>query len=197
MSEFKIPSNEELQELRRKAGLTQAELALHVGISQSLIARIELGQVNPSLTTLRRILAIIEKEREIHDRIRDLINWKRRTSKLPLLVWVSPDDKVRRAVHLMKRHAVSQLPVIKENMSVGSVYERTVIRQLMSSEQTIVFTQSVQEILEPPFPTIEIDESIESAFKLIAEGVDAVLVVVKGKPVGIITKIDVILYTKR
>ena len=45
--------------------------------------------------------------------------------------------------------------------------------------------------------TIEIGESVESAFKLIAEGVDAILVVVKGKPVGIITKIDVILYTKR
>lgn len=197
MSEYKIPSNEELQKLRRKAGLTQAELALRVGISQSLIARIERGQVNPSLTTLRKILAIIEKEREIHSRIRDLIHWKRRTSKLPLLVWVSPEDKVRRAVHLMKRHDISQLPVIKENVSVGSVYESTVIRQLMSSDTNTVFTQSVQEIMEPPFPTIEIDESIESAFKLIAEGVDALLVIAKGKPIGIITKIDVISYEKR
>lgn len=197
MVEYKIPSSEELQKLRRKAGLTQAELAMRVGISQSLIARIERGQVNPSLTTLRRILVIIEKEREIHYRIRDFIHWKRRASKLPLLVWVSPEDKVRRAVHLMKRHAISQIPVIKENVSVGSVYESTVIRQLTSSDSNTVFTQSVQEIMEPPFPTIEIDESIDSAFKLIAEGADALLVIDKGKPVGIITKIDVISYEKR
>ncbi|MFX1474121.1 MAG: CBS domain-containing protein [Promethearchaeota archaeon] len=196
MSEYKIPSNEELQKLRRKAGLTQAELALRVGISQSLIARIERGQVNPSLTTLRKILEIIEKEREIHYRIRDLIQWKRRTSKIPLLVWVSPEDKVRRAVHLMKRHGVSQLPVIKENVSVGSVSESTVIRQLMSSDPNTVFAQSVQEIMEPPFPTIRIDESIESAFKLIAKGGEALLVIAKGRPVGIITKIDVISFER-
>jgi predicted transcriptional regulator len=197
MSEFKIPSSEELQKLRKKAGLTQAELAQRVGISQSLIARIERGQVNPSLTTLKRILAVIEEEREIHYRIKDLIQWKRRASKLPLLVWVSPEDKVRRAVHLMKRHDVSQLPVIKENVPVGSIYESTIIRQLIASDPNTVFTQSVQEIMEPPFPTIEISESIDSAFSLIAEGVDALLVVDRGKPVGIITKIDVILYEKR
>lgn len=197
MSEYKIPSSEELQKLRKKAGLTQAELAERVGISQSLIARIERGQVNPSLTTLKRILSVIESEREIHYRIRDLIYWKRRASRLPLLVWVSPEDKVRRAVHLMKRHDVSQLPVIRENAPVGSIYESTIIRELIASDPNTVFTQSVQEIMEPPFPTIEISESIESALKLIAEGADALLVIDKGKPVGIITKIDVILYEKR
>lgn len=197
MSEYKIPSSEDLQELRRKAGLTQAELASRVGISQSLIARIERGQVNPSLATLRRILSIIEKEREIHYRIRDLIHWKRRTSKLPLLVWVSPEDKVRRAVHLMKRHDISQLPVIKDGRAIGSVYESTVIRQLMVSDPNTVFTQSVKEIMEPPFPSIDVDEGIDSVFKLIAEGVDAVLVISNGKPVGIITKIDVISFEKR
>jgi predicted transcriptional regulator len=197
VSKFKIPSNEELQELRLKAGLTQAELALRVGISQSLIARIERGQVNPSVATLRRILEVIEKEREIHYGLQDLLDWKRRTSKLPLLVWVSPDDKVRRAVHLMKRHDISQIPVIKEDVAVGSVYERTIIRQLITSEPNTVFTQSVQEIMEAPFPMIEINASIDSALKLIAEGVDAILVVFKGKPVGIVTKIDVILFTKK
>ena len=62
LTEFRVPSPKELQQLRKKVGLTQAELANSVGISQSLVARIEKGQVNPSISTLKRILKVIEKQ---------------------------------------------------------------------------------------------------------------------------------------
>ncbi|TRO55262.1 helix-turn-helix domain-containing protein, partial [Candidatus Bathyarchaeota archaeon] len=61
MTEFRVPSPKELQELRKQVGLTQSELAERVGISQSLVARIEKGQVNPSVSTLKRILNVIEE----------------------------------------------------------------------------------------------------------------------------------------
>jgi predicted transcriptional regulator len=182
--------------LRRKVGLTQSQLASRVKTSQSLIARIERGQVNPSVETLRRILEIIEQERQVHSRIRDLLKWKRQTSKLPPLIWVAPNDKVRRAVLLMRRFGISQLPVIRNRSPVGSVYESTIIRHLVLSGANAVFSQSIQEIMEPPFRAVDLDESIETAFDQMASGAEAILVMDHGRPIGVLTKIDMISFTR-
>lgn len=42
---------------RRDAGLTQTQLAARTGIDQSDISRIENGDANPSLNTLKRLAA--------------------------------------------------------------------------------------------------------------------------------------------
>ena len=196
MTEFRVPSPKELQDLRKKVGLTQAELAERVGISQSLVARIEKGQVNPSVGTLKRILNIIEEQKESHSTIRDLLKWKGHSSKLNPLIWVSPEDKVRRAVILMRRHGISQLPVLKGNTSIGSISDGVIIKQLMTIGSQTVFALSVHEIMEPAFPTIDINENVESALSKIASGIDAILVLDEERPVGIITKIDIIAFTK-
>ena len=45
-----------LQEARRRAGLTQAELARRAGVPQSTVAKIERGRRDPSLSTLERLV---------------------------------------------------------------------------------------------------------------------------------------------
>lgn len=42
---------------RRRAGYTQAELAAQVGISQSALSAYERGKRDPTVSTLRRVLA--------------------------------------------------------------------------------------------------------------------------------------------
>ncbi len=51
-----------VQEARRRAGLTQRELAERAGTSQAAIARIERGRQSPSLETLERILHACDLE---------------------------------------------------------------------------------------------------------------------------------------
>lgn len=46
-----------MREARRAAGLTQAELAARVGVSQSVIARLESRNSNPTWDTLVRALS--------------------------------------------------------------------------------------------------------------------------------------------
>ena len=196
MTEFRVPTPKELQELRKKVGLTQAELAERVGISQSMVARIEKGQVNPSIFTLKRILSIIEEQKKVQFTLRDLLKWKAQSSKLNPLIWISPQDKVRRAVILMRRHGISQIPVLEGNTQVGSISEGTIIKQLMTMELQKVFGLSVREIMEPPFPIINIRESVETALSEIASGIEAILVFDEDRPVGIITKIDIITFTR-
>jgi transcriptional regulator with XRE-family HTH domain len=48
-----------IREARRRAGLTQAELAERVGTTQSAVARWERGRVAPSLDTTLRVLRSI------------------------------------------------------------------------------------------------------------------------------------------
>jgi HTH-type transcriptional regulator/antitoxin HipB len=45
-----------IRDARRAAGLTQAELAAHLGVSQSAIAKLEREGSNPTIETLDRVL---------------------------------------------------------------------------------------------------------------------------------------------
>jgi transcriptional regulator with XRE-family HTH domain len=47
-----------VREARRRAGLTQRELAERAGTTQSAIARLESGKTSPSFETVRRLLKL-------------------------------------------------------------------------------------------------------------------------------------------
>ena len=54
-SEPRIRFGETLREARRRAGLTQTALAVLAGLTQQYVARIEAGQINPTLATIAAI----------------------------------------------------------------------------------------------------------------------------------------------
>src|SRR5687767_16022587 len=58
-----IPEIDEVRLLRRQLGLTQQELARMAGVSQSLIAKIERGLVQPSYSNVKRLVEALEAEK--------------------------------------------------------------------------------------------------------------------------------------
>jgi transcriptional regulator with XRE-family HTH domain len=52
-----VVSGDLIREARLRVGLTQAELARRLGTAQSVVARWERGDVQPSLESLRRVVA--------------------------------------------------------------------------------------------------------------------------------------------
>ena len=65
---MQLPTPEDLKKRRNELGLTQSDLAKRAGVSQPLIARIESGDVDPRLSTVRKILEAFEeakKEKQI------------------------------------------------------------------------------------------------------------------------------------
>ena len=183
-----LPTPEDIKKLRKKVGLTQTELAKLAGVSQSLIARIEKGTVDPRLSTLRRIIEAIK-----------LVEMRAKKAKSAKDVMYSPvitiksSEKVKKAIELMEKYAISQLPVVNDNgVPVGSITESTVLKKLLSGEPEKILKLKVEEIMEESFPTITPSTNIKDIQQLILKKYPAVLVMEKGKIVGIITKIDLI-----
>jgi predicted transcriptional regulator len=54
---------------RHRAGLTQRELAAKSGVPQSTIGRIEAGQVDPRISTLRRLLRACGYDLDVEARL--------------------------------------------------------------------------------------------------------------------------------
>src|SRR6056297_3825377 len=110
---MELPTPQDLREQRTALGLTQSSLAEAAGVSQPLIARIEGDDVDPRLSTLRRIVnALNEAEGEVV-RATDVMNGH--------VVSVSPDDSVREARDRMLKEGFSQLPVIRDGQPRGFI----------------------------------------------------------------------------
>lgn len=180
-----IPTGEAIRRLRRRAGLTQKELAERIGVSQSLISRIERGSVDPKLSTVQAILNILSGYTGMKKRACDIMN--------PNVISIRYDETVRDAVDLMKTYDISQLPVERDGKMIGSIHEASLIRMLVFERNPReFFEQKVFKVMEKPFPTVSPDTLLEEVMLILSRGEPAVIVEEDGRMVGIITKIDVI-----
>lgn len=178
-----LPTPEDIKLLRKRAGLTQRELAKRACVSQSLIARIESGTVDPRLSTLRRIMKVLEECISEGARAKDIMSSP--------VVSVAPEDPVEKAVKLMWEYGFSQLPVVKGDKVLGTIKEDDVLHALVR-EGEFVLREPVERVMSDALPIVSINERVDVIVKILAQGVPAVLVADKGKIVGIITKTDVI-----
>src|SRR6056297_3022489 len=103
---MELPTPQELKDRRESLDLTQSTLAEMADVSQPLIARIEGDDVDPRLSTLRRIVNALEESEGDIVRAHDLLHKS--------VVNVAPTDTVSEAVQKMQEAGYSQLPVIKE-----------------------------------------------------------------------------------
>ncbi|MCK5403074.1 CBS domain-containing protein [Candidatus Bathyarchaeota archaeon] len=189
MSLIKLVSGEDIRRLRKMMGLTQKKLAKKAGVSQSLIARIEKNSVDPRLSTVRKILGALSliKEGKI---AKDVMHSP--------VITIKSTDIIRKAVELMRKHNISQLPVLKEKFMVGSVKESTIIHRITRGGNIRkVFFTPIYNIMENPFITINPSMGIDEVLSIMSSGHPAVLVIDRGTLVGIITKIDVLASTIR
>ena len=172
-----LPTPQDLKERRTALELTQSSLAEAAGVSQPLIARIEGGDVDPRLSTLRQIVNALEEAEGEVVRAGDLMH--------TAVVSVAPDDAVGDAVNTMKTEAYSQLPVLQNSVPVGSISQSDVIQ---AGED--VSNYPVSEVMSESFPTVSTDATVDEIRNLL-EHYKAVMVTESGETVGIITEADI------
>lgn len=98
---------------------------------------------------------------------------------------------VSQAVELMRKHNISQVPVLNGHEVVGSVQE-TVLMNLLF-EQPNVMHRPVEAVMSQSLPVLPVTTPIPAVYQALLEGRSAVLVQGDdGRLKGILTKIDLI-----
>ncbi len=174
---MELPTPADLRQRRTELGLTQSELADRADVSQPLIARIEGGDVDPRLSTLRRIVNALEKAESDVVRAKDLMN--------EAVVSVTPEEPVSAAAQKMEQEAYSQLAVIQDGVPVGSISQTDLVHLDSQARDEAVETH-----MGESFPTVSKDASLDEISNLL-EHYKAVMITEAGETVGIITEADV------
>ena len=173
------PELEEIKHIRKKLDLTQSDLAKLAGVSQSLIAKVEAGIMDPTYTNAKKIFSALEelgKKKQVS--AQEIMNAR--------IISVSPSDKVHDVVKKMKRHGISQLPVIDEGKAVGLISETLLLDAVMKKKDC-----RIEEVMGDAPPTIGLDSSLEIIGSLLHH-YPMVLIGEKGRIKGVITKADLI-----
>ena len=115
----------------------------------------------------------------------------KKTNKIEHVVSINPDAVVCAALALMKKYNISQLPVIKDEVPIGSISEIAIMKKLKDKPHS--GGEKVSDFMDPPFPAVNIDDKIVAPLSLL-KSQNALLVTKNGKIIDIITTIDVVNY---
>jgi cystathionine beta-synthase len=105
------------------------------------------------------------------------------------LVFVSPDEIVSDALAKMNSAGVTQIPVIEENRSVGSVRESRMLAKLLGDRELL--NAKVGDVMEASFPVVDVDTSLAEIRRKLHKA-PAVLIEDFKRITAIITRSDVL-----
>src|SRR3989338_6123310 len=146
---MRLPDVSIVRKMRKQIGINQTQLAREAGVSQSLIARIESGKVDPTYSKTRDIFVALEKMGKCRIlTAHDIMNKK--------VVSIRPNTSLREAATMMRKKGISQIPVIDNDIIVGALSEKTIIEsvsQVKSIENLSLVP--VKEVMNDAFPLID------------------------------------------
>ena len=177
-----LPTPEDLKKMRHELGLTQNNLASRAGVSQPLIARIEAGDVDPRLSTLRKIFNAFDSARKERLEVRTIMHTP--------VIHTSSDHSIEQAARIMEEHGFSQMPVIDKGVPVGSISTDSIVHSMTDQDLKKVSHFPVSEIMDESFPTVSPGTDANSVSRMVEQH-PAVLVLEMGKVVGVVTKHDI------
>lgn len=173
---------EYIKQARLRLGITQRKLATLAGVSTSMINQIESGRCKPSYDTARKIfevLSSLEEQPSMH--AGDICSKN--------MISISKSDSLHKAIELMHKHSVSQLPVFDTSKAVGLVSEEGLVKWMVEKEEGELKNMKVEDVMDPPPPIIDAKTPAKALIPLIRFSKCA-LVSEKGNVIGIITVSD-------
>jgi len=111
------------------------------------------------------------------------------TSVVPPLVFATPSDRISETLHKMNHYGLSQVPVLQDGRSVGSVREGRLMAKILKNRDLL--NSPVSEVMEAPFPVVSESMEVDTAVKYLKSS-PAILVQEYGRIIGIITRYDVL-----
>src|SRR6266480_858356 len=170
-----LPTLDEIPKKRKALGLTQSKLA-----------KIESGTVDPSYSIAKRLVEALEKEsiQTSRPRVSEIMSRP--------VISVSKTQLVREAVDLMRKRGYSQLPVFDGSRCVVSISENTILARAARGEPLeSLLNNRVRDIMDSPLPIVNDDTPLEMVLGLL-QGNYGVLVTKGESTIGILTKSDIL-----
>jgi cystathionine beta-synthase len=113
-----------------------------------------------------------------------------RAKQLSAMITVSETAVVKDALDLLRRYEISQLPVMRGDTVVGSINDVAVMQAVF--DHSDIMHRPVTDVMGRPFPILESSVEVDRAYKLLALANSAIVVAEGGKPVGVVTRQDII-----
>ena len=115
---------------------------------------------------------------------------------LPALVTIAAHQKVGEGIDTMQQYGISQLPVVRDGQCdsladvIGSLQDRALLERVFINPD--VLHEDVATAMQPPLGAIETSASLDEVFATLTSGTNAVVVARDGKPVGVLTRSDLL-----
>lgn len=106
------------------------------------------------------------------------------------LVNVRTEELVQHAIERMRKYQISQIPVVDSSGFVGSVDEGSLLKLYFSDKN--IADKPIKEVMQKPFPIVNLNTNIEEITKLMNMGNQAILVTLEDGDFDIITKHDIV-----
>lgn len=174
-----MPLPSELKRARKQAELTQVQLASLSHVSQSVIAKIENGKVDPAYSTVLKLFEVLEKTEKKVKLVKDVMHRN--------LVVVSPSDLILIASRKMKKFGVSQLPVVSNGKLIGLIDESDILSAVEKNKTNL----KVSDVISPAPPVVS-STVPASALPAVLRFSPIVCVVDNNKLVGVVTRSDLL-----
>lgn len=173
----------DLKRLRKKYNLTQKELSSQSGVSQSLIAKIEAGTVEPSYSRALDLFQTLERYQNKHET-------KAKEVMTTTVIAINKSDSLELAIKLMKKQGISQIPVMEQQQVCGLITENVILEKTIASSGKISQVKIGEVMIDAP-PIIPPATGLRTVLELLRDS-PTVLVMEKGQLKGIITKSNVL-----
>jgi cystathionine beta-synthase len=117
-------------------------------------------------------------------------------SEVPEFIVIGSHQKVGEAIELMQRYSISQLPVVRNGASesladvVGSLQDRDLLDRVFKNPDAL--HEDVANAMQPPLATIDAGDSLDEVFPTLTGRTNAVVVAREGRPVGVLTRSDLL-----
>ena len=123
-------------------------------------------------------------DEETYGRLRDLVERQGQT-----LITARPGDGVKEIIQLMKKHGISQLPVLDGERLVGIISEGDLVQALLSDPENI--ERPISGLVDQNYVVVPPETPVARLAAIFGEG--KVALVQEGKRIcGLVTKIDLI-----
>jgi cystathionine beta-synthase len=115
---------------------------------------------------------------------------------VPALITISAHQKVGEGIDVMQRYGISQLPVVRDGSCdsladvIGSLQDRALLERVFTNPD--VLHADVASAMQPPLAAVEAGVTVDDVFSTLTGGTNAVVVARDGKPVGVLTRSDLL-----